>query len=409
MAAKRAKVEEDEDPSVTVFREYLRIKTVQPNPDYDGAVLFLERIAKELDLAYKCVKNAESGKVVAVVITWKGKEPDLPSIMLNSHIDVVPVFPEHWTYDPFSAHKTENGDIFARGSQDMKCVGIQYIEAIRKLQSQQFTPRRTIHVTFVPDEEIGGVDGMKKFVEMDDFKSLNVGFALDEGLANPTDAFTVFYGERSVWWLKVICKGPPGHGSRFVEDTVGEKMCKIVQSFMSFREEQKKRLNSNPDLKLGDVTTVNWTITEGGVQANVIPAEMSAVFDIRVTPTMDFVELENKIKLWCNEAGEDVSYEFLQKANNYNLTPTTEDDPWWKAFSTTCKKMNMKIEKEIFPAGTDSRFLRKLGLPAIGFSPMNNTPILLHDHDEFLNEKVFLHGIEIYCELLTALANVQPF
>ena len=32
MAAKRAKMEED--PSVTVFREYLRIKTVQPNPDY---------------------------------------------------------------------------------------------------------------------------------------------------------------------------------------------------------------------------------------------------------------------------------------------------------------------------------------------------------------------------------------
>lgn len=32
MAEKRAKVEEDS--SVTVFREYLRIKTVQPNPDY---------------------------------------------------------------------------------------------------------------------------------------------------------------------------------------------------------------------------------------------------------------------------------------------------------------------------------------------------------------------------------------
>lgn len=32
---------------------------------------------------------------------------------------------------------------------------------------------------------------------------------------------------------------------------------------------------------------------------------------------------------------------FFQKANNYNLTPTTEDDPWWKAFSTTCKKMSV--------------------------------------------------------------------
>ena len=24
---------------------------------------------------------------------------------------------EHWTYEPFSAHKTENGNIYARGSQ----------------------------------------------------------------------------------------------------------------------------------------------------------------------------------------------------------------------------------------------------------------------------------------------------
>ncbi|KAJ7377157.1 adenylate cyclase, partial [Desmophyllum pertusum] len=120
-------------------------------------------------------------------------------------------------------------------------------------------------------------------------------------------------------------------------------------------------------------------------------------------------EFENKVKQWCEEAGEDVSYDFLQKCNNYVLTPTTDDDPWWNAFSKTAKKMGMKIEKEIFPAGTDSRFLRALGYPAIGFSPMNNTPILLHDHNEFLNEKIFLRGIEIYCELITALGNVQPF
>lgn len=34
---------------------------------------------------------------------------------------------EHWKYDPFSAHKEPNGDIYARGAQDMKCVGIQYV------------------------------------------------------------------------------------------------------------------------------------------------------------------------------------------------------------------------------------------------------------------------------------------
>ena len=45
---------------------------------------------------------------------------------------------------------------------------------------------------------------MAKFVQSDEFKKLNVGFALDEGLANETDKFTVFYGERAVWWLRII-------------------------------------------------------------------------------------------------------------------------------------------------------------------------------------------------------------
>lgn len=47
------------------------------------------------------------------------------------------------------------------------------------------------------------------------------------------------------------------------------------------------------------------------------------------------------------------------------------------------------------------------GLPVIGFSPINNTPILLHDHNEMLNENVFLAGIKVYEELLPALANVK--
>lgn len=37
----------------------------------------------------------------------------------------------------------------------------------------------------------------------------------------------------------------------------------------------------------------------------------------------------------------------------------------------------------------------------------NNTPVLLHDHNEFVNEKVFLKGIEIYCGIIPALANTK--
>lgn len=81
----------------------------------------------------------------------------------------------------------------------MKCVGIQYLETIRKLKQDNVTLRRTIHVSFVPDEEIGGEKGMREFVKTDKFKNLNVGFALDEGLASPTNEFALFYGERCIW------------------------------------------------------------------------------------------------------------------------------------------------------------------------------------------------------------------
>lgn len=40
---------------------------------------------------------------------------------------------------------------------------------------------------------------MKKFVQTDSFKALNIGFALDEGMANPDEHFIVFNGERSIW------------------------------------------------------------------------------------------------------------------------------------------------------------------------------------------------------------------
>lgn len=55
-----------------------------------------------------------------------------------------------WTKDPFEAFKDDTGKIYARGSQDMKSVGVQHLEAVRTLKSSGFTPRRTVHITFVP-------------------------------------------------------------------------------------------------------------------------------------------------------------------------------------------------------------------------------------------------------------------
>ena len=59
-------------------------------------------------------------------------------------------FQENWIHDPFEAFEADDGKIFARGAQDMKCVGIQYLEAIRHLKHKGFHPKRTVHLTFVP-------------------------------------------------------------------------------------------------------------------------------------------------------------------------------------------------------------------------------------------------------------------
>lgn len=393
-----------EDPAVTNFREYLRIPSVHPDVNYDGCIDFLKKQSESLGLPYKIFSVVPKKPIF--VITWKGKEPNLPAVLLNSHMDVVPVFAEKWTYPPFSAEKDENGNIFARGAQDMKCVGIQYIECVRRLKQKGIQLRRTVHLSFVPDEEIGGNDGMEKFVHCQDFRDLNVGFALDEGMASKGDHFILFPGERSIWQLHVHCPGNPGHGSLLLPNTAGEKLRVVIDRFMDFRQKEKSRLESDSNLTIGDVTSVNLTIVQGGVQNNVVPPEMMACFDVRLAVDVDHEQFEEMVRGWCAEAGRDVRIEFRQKNPKVEVTKLDDTNPWWVVFKKECDEMNLKLKREIFPGGTDSRYVRYVGIPAFGFSPMNNTPVLLHDHDEYLNETVFLRGIDIYCKLIPALGNL---
>lgn len=158
---------------------------------------FLKKQAKSLDLPIAIYHPVNEQNPI-VILTWKGSQPDLPSIVLNSHMDVVPVFPEYWKHKPFGAEMDKDGKIFARGSQDMKCVGVQYLAAIRALKRDGVKQlKRTIYVMFVPDEELGGQLGMAEFVNTKEFKAMNVGFALDEGVASPTQDFIVSYAERT--------------------------------------------------------------------------------------------------------------------------------------------------------------------------------------------------------------------
>lgn len=160
--------------------------------------------------------------------------------------------------------------------------------------------KRTVHVVFVPDEEVGD-HGMVGFVKSDEFKVLNVCFMLDEGglIVNDDGAMNVYYGERTLMQTEFKFFGTSGHGSRLFPDTAGVKLNYVLGKMTEFREQEARKLN---ELRYpyGNVTTINLTKVKGGIGSNinVIPAEMSATFDIRVSVNADLDEFRELVHLF---------------------------------------------------------------------------------------------------------------
>ncbi|KAL8459604.1 hypothetical protein ACS0TY_036920 [Phlomoides rotata] len=72
------------------------------------------------------------------------------------------------------------------------------------------------------------------------------------------------------------------------------------------------------------------------------------------------------------------------------MTATDDSNPWWSIFKQAIAAAGGKLAKlEILATTTNSRFFRRMGIPTLGFSPMKNTPILLHDHNEILKDSVY--------------------
>ncbi|PNT21806.1 hypothetical protein POPTR_009G169300v4 [Populus trichocarpa] len=407
---------EAEDAAIiSRFQQYLQINTAQPTPQYQQSADFLISQAKFIGLESQSIEFVQNKPLI--LLKWPGSDPTLPSILLNSHTDVVPVEHHKWTHHPFGAHVDSHGNIFARGSQDMKCVGMQYLEAIRRLKSSGFVPLRSVYLSFVPDEEIGGHDGAAKFADSDIFNSMNVGIVLDEGLASPDENYRTFYAERCPWWMVIKATGAPGHGAKLYDNSAMENLLKSIESVRRFRASQFDLVKAGLKAE-GEVISVNMVFLKAGTPSptgfvmNLQPSEAEAGFDIRVPPTADPESLERRIAEEWAPVSRNMTFQFKQQVSIHDksvrpvVTKTDSSNPWWSLLEEAVRKANGKLGKpEIFPASTDARYFRQLGLPAIGFSPMANTPILLHDHNEFLNQDEYLKGIHIYEAIIKAYAS----
>ena len=97
----------------------LRCNTAHPDPraGYAAAEPFFRRYAEALGLAFERLEGPEPGHPT-FVLSWAGSAPELPSIVLSGHMDVVPApEPESWTHAPFSG-AIAGGHVWGRGAMD---------------------------------------------------------------------------------------------------------------------------------------------------------------------------------------------------------------------------------------------------------------------------------------------------
>lgn len=189
---------------------------------------------------------------------------------------------------------------------------------------------------------------------------------------------------------------------------------------------------------LGDVTSLNLTVLKSGVEGevqalNVIPSVAEATFDIRISPHMEPSDMSQRIDQWCRECsassdvgligsfnveqnpsgatfGPSLQWEYvINRGQEHHVTSTDPAvNPWWPVFLSGLGA-TADVDPLVFPAATDSRFLRAVGIRAFGFSPMRRSPVLLHEHNEYIEESVFLEGCDIYYNLLMVLGLQNKF
>lgn len=123
---------------------------------------------------------------------------------------------------------------------------------------------------------------------------------------------------------------------------------------------------------------------------------------MRVSPLLGQEGFQKVLEDWTDQEGLEVSFE--EKAPMPPASPANPEDLYYDIISETLQEFDISHKVEIFPGATDSRYIREAGIPAYGLSPFNLTPILLHDHNEYLNKNIFLKGIEIYEKLIARLA-----
>jgi acetylornithine deacetylase/succinyl-diaminopimelate desuccinylase-like protein len=418
--------------ALDLFVRYLQIDTSNPPGNEKPAARFLGSVLEAE--GFTCEYIAIQPGREALVATLKGDGSRRP-LMLCNHTDVVPVEEQYWTVPAFEG-LVRDGKVYGRGAVDMKGCGIMQLMTMLLFKRQGLTLTRDLVFCAVPDEEAGSEWGMDWLCKHRP-DVVDVEFELSEGGGGTnrfgrqeTRLFSVATNEKDVCWLKLSSVGTPGHGSRphtdnsalhlvralgrladwerpitFTPDTTAY-LGRLAEAGLfpplSDTAAVEERIRVAPELHAMFINTLNITMLDAGIKANVIPAKSEAVIDCRLLPGQTKAD-------WMRQVREVIADDRVQ----VSLYSPDQDEPIPVAWDTELYRTIESVVKGaiedaiVVPTttvgGTDNRFLRARGIPAYGFIPCLLSPqerAGFHGNDEFLTIDNLNMGVELMYEIV---------
>jgi len=192
-----------------------------------------------------------------------------PVLMLNGHMDVVPVG-EGWTMDPFGGQIV--GDrLYGRGAADMKAGLAAIMVAMKSMALAGTKLRGTLLLSAVVDEEQGET-GTRKMMD----SGITSTFAI---VGEPTSLSTVIASKGDVYY-EITTVGKAAHSSTPSEGINAiDKMADVIGAIRNLSREfeaRQHRLLGSPTISVGTI--------EGGTATNVVPSLCKATVDRRTLP-----------------------------------------------------------------------------------------------------------------------------
>lgn len=317
-----------------------------------------------------------------------GPRPGRPTLIVNGHLDVVPVNAEAWSHDPFDPQVVD-GRLYGRGSADMKGGIAAAICALDALERAGKVPGCDLVFHLVADEERGGRFGTAALLE----QGLIRGDACL--VPEPTD-LELCVAERGLLQGRVHIAGRPGHGSR-PRDGVSaiEHAAQVVLALHAadFGGEEHPLLG-RPTANVGTI--------QGGTTFNTVAEACVIGVDRRLLPGATAESTEAEIAARIEGAGIDGLRWRFELDTFGEASEMAADDPWVKQVGDAISRATGRNPGVIgMSFTTDARFVRnQAGIPTVVCGP--GAIDQAHGDDEYVEVDRLVDATAAFAELFAS-------